>query len=102
MNKVLAISNHHEVQASHSNHFTQKQIDILKNSLYKGVSNEEFEIFLMACVKTQLDPFMRQIYAVKRKAKKPDGSWGEAMTIQTGIDGYRLIAERTGRYAINL
>ncbi len=42
---------------------------------------------------------MRQIYAVKRKAKLPDGSWGETMTIQTGIDGYRLIAERTERYA---
>jgi phage recombination protein Bet len=80
-------------------HFSSKQIEILKNSICKGVSNEEFEIFLMACTKTQLDPFMRQIYAVKRKSKKPDGSWGETMTIQTGIDGYRLIAERTGCYA---
>lgn len=79
--------------------FSSKQIEILKNSICKGVSNEEFEIFLMACTKTQLDPFMRQIYAVKRKAKKPDGTWGETMTIQTGIDGYRLIAERTGFYA---
>jgi len=82
-----------------SSHFSQKQIEILKNSICRGVSNEEFEIFLMACSKTQLDPFMRQIYAVKRKAKKPDGTWGETMTIQTGIDGYRLIAERTGCYA---
>jgi phage recombination protein Bet len=80
-------------------HFNPKQIEILKNSICKGVSTEEFEIFLMACHKTQLDPFMRQIYAVKRKAKKPDGSWGDVMTIQTGIDGYRLIAERTGCYA---
>ncbi len=97
VNKISHINNH-EVSNSHS-HFNQKQLDILKNSICKGVSNEEFEVFLMACVKTQLDPFMRQIYAVKRKAKKPDGSWGETMTIQTGIDGYRLIAERTERYA---
>ena len=80
-------------------HFNSKQIDILRNSICKGVSNEEFEVFLMACAKTQLDPFMRQIYAVKRKSKRSDGSWGETMTIQTGIDGYRLIAERTERYA---
>lgn len=80
-------------------HFNTKQIEILKNTICRGVSNEEFEIFLMACAKTQLDPFMRQIYAVKRKAKKPDGTWGDTMTIQTGIDGYRLIAERTGCYA---
>jgi len=96
MNKIATISNQLE---NTNQYFTQKQMDILKNSICKGVSNEEFEIFLMACKKTQLDPFMRQIYAVKRKSKKPDGSWGETMTIQTGIDGYRLIAERTERYA---
>lgn len=92
---------HSETQLNTTNnqHFNPKQVEILKNSICRGVSNEEFEIFLMACAKTQLDPFMRQIYAVKRKAKKPDGSWGETMTIQTGIDGYRLIAERTGCYA---
>lgn len=98
MNKIESFPIQHEI--SHPvRSFSPKQIDILKNSICKGVSNEEFEIFLMACTKTQLDPFMRQIYAVKRKCKKPDGSWGESMTIQTGIDGYRLIAERTERYA---
>lgn len=93
----MALEPYNEVTAPQR--FNEKQIDILKNSICKGVSNEEFEVFLMACYKTQLDPFMRQIYAVKRKAKKPDGSWGDTMTIQTGIDGYRLIAERTGCYA---
>ena len=99
MNKVMALAHIEETNNVPGKSFNPKQIDILKNSICKGVSNEEFEIFLMACAKTQLDPFMRQIYAVKRKAKKPDGSWGETMTIQTGIDGYRLIAERTGCYA---
>jgi len=99
MNKINAPAVSEESNCVPSKHFNPKQIEILKNSICKGVSNEEFEIFLIACVKTQLDPFMRQIYAVKRKAKKPDGTWGETMTIQTGIDGYRLIAERTGCYA---
>lgn len=97
--KVTALATVEETNHSPAKHFNPKQIEILKNSICKGVSNEEFEIFLMACTKTQLDPFMRQIYAVKRKAKRPDGTWGETMTIQTGIDGYRLIAERTGCYA---
>lgn len=96
MNKVMAFEPAYEVAPRE---FNAKQIDILKNSICKGVSDDEFQVFLMACYKTQLDPFMRQIYAVKRKCKKPDGTWGEAMTIQTGIDGYRLIAERTGCYA---
>lgn len=94
MTKAIAVT-----QDTSSGHFNQKQLDILKSSICRGVSNEEFEIFLMACMKTKLDPFMRQIYAVKRRARKPDGSFGEVMTIQTGIDGYRLIAERTECYA---
>lgn len=99
MTKNTALVTQQESVPAMGGHFSQKQIEILKNSICKGVSNEEFEVFIMACVKTQLDPFMRQIYAVKRKSKKPDGTWGETMTIQTGIDGYRLIAERTERYA---
>ena len=95
MNKTVSLHENY----SHALNFSRDQIEILKNSICKGVSDEEFQIFIMACNKTQLDPFMRQIYAVKRKSKKPDGSWGETMTIQTGIDGYRLIAERTGCYA---
>lgn len=97
MNKTIALIPE-DTNFSPTN-FNLKQIDILKNSICRGVSDEEFHIFLMACQKTQLDPFMKQIYAVKRKARKPDGSWGETMTIQTGIDGYRLIAERTHCYA---
>ncbi len=97
MNKIAVMPSHEP--SLPSGHFNQKQIEILKNSICKGVSNEEFEVFLMACVKTQLDPLMRQIYAVKRKARRSDGTWGDTMTIQTGIDGYRLIAERTERYA---
>lgn len=94
MTKAVAIQ-----QETVNGHFNAKQLEILKSSICRGVSNEEFEIFLMACMKTKLDPFMRQIYAVKRRARKPDGSFGEVMTIQTGIDGYRLIAERTECYA---
>jgi phage recombination protein Bet len=94
MSKVTALATQHESQNAVGQHFSQKQIDILKNSICKGVSNEEFDVFLMACTKTQLDPFMKQIYAVKR-----NGANGATMTIQTGIDGYRLIAERTGYYS---
>lgn len=98
MNKVLALSQPEENLPS-TQHFNHKQIDILKNSICKGISNDEFEVFLMACSRTQLDPFMKQIYAIPRKMKKPDGTWTNTITIQTSIDGYRLIAERTGCYA---
>lgn len=70
-------------------YFNADQIALIKNYLCKGINDDELKLFQAVCKKTGLDPFMKQIYAVKRK---------DQMTIQTSIDGYRLIAERTGRY----
>jgi phage recombination protein Bet len=55
----------------------------------KDITNDEFALFVDVCNRRQLDPFARQIYAVKRSGK---------LVIQTGIDGFRLIAQRTGQY----
>lgn len=69
---------------------TQEQLELIKNTVARGATNDELKLFLIAANRTGLDPFTKQIHFVKR------GGHG---TIQTGIDGYRAIAERSGSLA---
>lgn len=64
--------------------------NVIKSMYCKNLNDSEIAVFSHVCKKTGLDPAVRQIYAIKR---------GNQMTIQTGIDGLRLIAERTGNYS---
>lgn len=66
--------------------FEADQVALIKRTVCKDGTDDELRLFLTVASKTGLDPFARQIHAVHR-----DG----VMQIQTGIDGYRLIAERT-------
>ncbi len=69
--------------------FSRDQIDLIKQTVAVGATDLELRFFLENAARTGLDPLMRQIYFVKRKGKG---------TIQVGIDGLRLIADRTRCY----
>src|SRR6266700_4035430 len=70
--------------------FSNDQLALVRATVAKGTTPEQFKLFIEVCKHYSLNPFARQIYAVVR---------GGQMTIQTPIDGYRLSAERSGKYA---
>jgi phage recombination protein Bet len=77
--------------------FTREQVELIKNTVAVGTSDAELALFINTAQRLGLDPFARQIHAVKRRTKVGE-RWEERMAIQVGIDGYRLIAQRTGEY----
>ena len=79
--------------------FNKEQIELIKSQVAPKATDNELKLFLYHCQRTGLDPLARQVYAIKRKAKDDSGNWIEKMTIQTSIDGFRVVAERSGSYA---
>src|SRR5690606_4214800 len=79
--------------------FTPEQIAVIRKTV-AGQSRPDLEltdaelcVYLAQAARTGLDPFSRQIYAIKRWSKG-----GPKLTIQTSIDGFRSIAERTKQF----
>lgn len=76
--------------------FDREKVELIKRMVAKEATDDELKIFLHQAQRMGLDPLAKQIYFRKNRTKS-----GDQMTIITGIDGYRLVADRTGKYAGN-
>lgn len=81
---------------------TREQVQLIKTAVITGgarpVTDNELALFLTVCARRGLDPFSGQVYGIMRSTREKSGQWVEKLVIQVGIDGYRLLAEKTGKY----
>lgn len=78
---------------------TREQIELLKRTYCKGATDDELALFVQVCEQRRLHPMAGHIHAVKRRARNPDtDQWEDTLSFQVSIDGFRLIAERSGHY----
>lgn len=70
--------------------FTEAEVGLIARGIMRGASDDAVTTFLIQAQKAGLDPFARQIYAIRR---------GSTWSTQTSIDGFRTVAERSGQYA---
>ena len=71
--------------------WSEHQLATLAQLGVKDAPNGDLAVYFHQCQRTGLDPFARQIYMIGRY----DGQTrGTKYTIQTGIDGFRLVGRR--------
>lgn len=77
---------------------TEQRVALWRKSFAPDATDIEFQTFVEIVRRTGLSPEARQIYLTGRYDKKKNRN---IYNVQTGIDGYRLVADRTGKYAGN-
>lgn len=74
---------------------TDQQRALLRKTMLAQFTADEQEMLIAIVERTGLDPFSRQIYATPRWDKAKNRY---VLAIVVSIDGFRVIAERTGQY----
>jgi phage recombination protein Bet len=72
--------------------WSKSQMDLIKRTVAKGSTNDEFNMFMYMANTYQLDPIMKEIWFIKYNEKA-------VPIIMTSRDGYLAIANRNPHYA---
>lgn len=74
---------------------TREQLDLIKRTYAVGTTDDEFQLFIATTQRLGLDIYAKQAYCVPRWNKQAGRT---VMQTQVSIDGFRVVAERTGKY----
>jgi len=92
MTELATIEAHHGstlALSTEQDWWNDHQLAALRQMGLDKAGNGDLAVFMHVSQRTGLDPFAKQIYMIGRWSKD-----GTKYTIQTGIDGFRLIARR--------
>lgn len=85
------------VLGSDQTFFNEAQTAALMQMGLGDAPRGDIETFFHQAKRSGLDPFARQIYMIGRRTKV-QGQWVTKYTIQTSIDGFRVIRDRKGTF----
>lgn len=75
--------------------YNASQLDLIRRTVAKDTTNDEFNMFVEVCKNMRLDPFRKQLYCIVYSKDNPNK---RKVAFITGIDGFRAVAERNGNY----
>lgn len=87
MNNELAIQNNNDVSIQH---LDSSKIDLIRRTIAKDSTDDEFALFMTLAKKYNLDPFAKEIWFIKYGNKAP--------SIFTSRDGYLKIAHSNSSF----
>lgn len=71
------------------NYFSEKELEVVVNSIAKGATKEELALFIQICKQNNLNPFKNHIYFIK---------YGNQMSIQVSVEGIQYLAQQREDY----
>ena len=77
--------------------WNDSQLAALRQLGVADATDGDLAVYLNYCQQTGMSPFAKQIYMIGRREKRGN-DWIVKQTIQMGIDGFRIIAQRSQEY----
>lgn len=96
---AIQVVDAHTGVLTRADEWNQRRVEFVRQHLCGGAPDAEASAFIEICKRRGLAPEEKQVYLIKRRTKDENGKFIDVWTPQTGIDGYRLMADRSGKYA---